>query len=60
MFGRKHSNNLARSSPSVGEVGLKRGTLIKDIRLTGNPAEVECRAEKIKYLVLTTELLKKP
>jgi predicted esterase len=29
---------------------LKRGTLIKGIRLTGDPAEIECRAEKIKDL----------
>jgi protein PhnA len=38
---------------------LKRGTLIKNIRLTGDPAEVECRAEKIRDLVLRTEFLKK-
>jgi protein PhnA len=40
-------------------VVLKRGTLIKNIRLTSDPAEVECRAEKIKDLVLRTEFLKK-
>lgn len=38
---------------------LKRGTLIKNIRLTDNPAEIECNAEKIKGLVLKTEFLKK-
>lgn len=38
---------------------LKRGTMIKNIRLTGDPAEIECRAEKIKDLVLRTEFLKK-
>jgi protein PhnA len=38
---------------------LKRGTLVKNIRLTGDPAEVECHAEKIKDLVLRTEFLKK-
>lgn len=38
---------------------LKRGTLIKNIRLTTDPAEIECRAEKIKDLVLRTEFLKK-
>ncbi len=38
---------------------LKRGALIKNIRLTNDPAEVECRAEKIKDLVLRTEFLKK-
>jgi protein PhnA len=40
-------------------VVLKRGTLIRNIRLTGDPAEIECRAEKIKDLVLRTEFLKK-
>jgi protein PhnA len=38
---------------------LKRGTLIKNIRLTQDPSEIECRAEKIKDLVLRTEFLKK-
>lgn len=40
-------------------VTLKRGTLIKSIHLTGNEDEVECRAEKVKNLVLRTEFLKK-
>ncbi|WP_112663587.1 alkylphosphonate utilization protein [Microvirga flavescens] len=40
-------------------VTLKRGTLIKSIRLTDNEDEVECRAEKVKDLVLRTEFLKK-
>ncbi|WEX87736.1 alkylphosphonate utilization protein [Sinorhizobium garamanticum] len=38
---------------------LKRGTLVKGIRLTGDPDEVECRVEKIKGLVLRAEFLKK-
>lgn len=38
---------------------LKRGTLVKGIRLTDDPDEVECRVEKIKGLVLRTEFLKK-
>lgn len=38
---------------------LKRGTLIKNIRLTDDPAEIECRAEKVKDLVLRTEFVKK-
>lgn len=38
---------------------LKRGTLIKNIRLTGDPAEIECRSEKVRDLVLRTEFLKK-
>ncbi|TRC98768.1 alkylphosphonate utilization protein [Mesorhizobium sp. WSM4303] len=40
-------------------VTLKRGTLIKNIHLTGNEDEVEGRAEKVKNLVLRTEFLKK-
>jgi protein PhnA len=38
---------------------LKRGTLIKNIRLTGDPDEIECNAEKVKGLVLKTQFLKK-
>ena len=38
---------------------LKRGTLIKGIRLTDDEAEIDCRHEKIKGLVLRTEFLKK-
>ncbi|MES2984482.1 MAG: alkylphosphonate utilization protein [Pseudomonadota bacterium] len=38
---------------------LKRGTMVKNIRLTFNPEEIECNAEKIKGLVLRTEFLKK-
>ncbi|MFZ4542186.1 MAG: alkylphosphonate utilization protein [Rickettsiales bacterium] len=38
---------------------LKRGTTIKNIRLSFNPAEIECNAEKVKGLVLRTEFLKK-
>ena len=42
-----------------GGVTLKRGTMIKGIRLTGNTDEVDCRHEKVKGLVLRTEFLKK-
>ncbi|MEZ5895794.1 MAG: alkylphosphonate utilization protein [Parvularculaceae bacterium] len=42
-----------------GGVTLKRGTMIKNIRLTANPAEIECNAPKVKGLVLRTEFLKK-
>ena len=38
---------------------FKRGTLIKNIRLTDDDALIECNAEKIKGLVLRTEFLKK-
>ena len=40
-------------------VTLKRGTLIRGIRLTEDEAEIECRAEKVKDLVLRTEFVKK-
>ena len=40
-------------------VTLKRGTLIRNIRLTADDAEIECRADQIKDLVLRTEFLKK-
>ena len=42
-----------------GGVTLKRGTLIRGIRLTDDPAEIECRAEKVRDLVLRTEFVKK-
>ncbi|KQP31597.1 PhnA protein [Methylobacterium sp. Leaf104] len=38
---------------------LKRGTLIRNIRLTDDPAEIECNAEKVKGLVLKAAFLKK-
>jgi len=40
-------------------VTLKRGTLVKNIRLTSNEEEIECNAEKVKGLVLKTCFLKK-
>ncbi|CAN5668161.1 MAG: alkylphosphonate utilization protein [Phenylobacterium sp.] len=40
-------------------VTLKRGTLIKNIRLTDDETQIECRAEKVKDLVLKTEFVKK-
>lgn len=39
--------------------GLKRGTVVKNIRLTDNEDEIEGRTDKIKGLVLRTEFLKK-
>lgn len=38
---------------------LKQGTVIRSIRLTGNPDEVDCRHDAIKGLVLRTEFLRK-
>ena len=40
-------------------VTLKRGTLVKNIRLTDDPELIECNAEKVKGLVLRTEFLRK-
>ena len=38
---------------------LKRGTVIKNIRLTDDPAEIEGRTGSIKGLVLRTEFVRK-
>ncbi|WP_019833475.1 zinc ribbon domain-containing protein YjdM [Sphingomonas sp. PR090111-T3T-6A] len=38
---------------------LKRGTLIKSIRLTGDEQEIDCRFEGIKGLVLRAEFVRK-
>ena len=38
---------------------LKRGTLIKSIRLTDDPQEIDCRYEGIKGLVLRAEFVRK-
>jgi len=38
---------------------LKRGTVIKSIRLTGDPQEIDCRYEGIKGLVLRAEFVRK-
>jgi protein PhnA len=42
-----------------GGVTLKRGTLIKGIRLTGSEDEIDCRHDKVKGLVLRTEFVRK-
>ncbi|KQU95480.1 PhnA protein [Mesorhizobium sp. Root102] len=38
---------------------LKQGTVIKSIRLTDNPEEIDCRHESLKGLVLRTEFVRK-
>jgi protein PhnA len=38
---------------------LKVGTVIKSIRLTGDPQEIDCRHEAIKGLVLRAEFVRK-
>jgi protein PhnA len=42
----------------AGQV-LKQGTLIKSIRLTGDPQEIDCRYPGIKGLVLRAEFVRK-
>jgi protein PhnA len=42
-----------------GGVTLKRGTLVKKIRLTGDPDEIEANVDKVRGLVLRTEFVKK-
>ena len=38
---------------------LKQGTLIKSIRLTGDPQEIDCKFDGIKGLVLRAEFVRK-
>ena len=38
---------------------LKRGTVIKSIRLTGDPQEIDCKFNGIKGLVLRAEFVRK-
>jgi len=40
-------------------VTLKRGTMVKNIRLTDDEDLIECNVDKVKGLVLRTEFLKK-
>lgn len=40
-------------------VTLKRGTLIKGIRLTSDEDEIECRTSQVRDLVLKTCFVKK-
>ena len=41
------------------KITLKKGTVVKSIRLTDNPEEVSCSVPKIKGLILRVEFLKK-
>lgn len=38
---------------------LKQGTVIKSIRLTDNPDQIDCRHDAIKGLVLRTEFVRR-
>jgi protein PhnA len=43
----------------AGGQTLKRGTVIRSIRLTGDDQEIDCRHESIKGLVLRAEFVRK-
>ena len=38
---------------------IKKGTVIKNIRLTGDVEEIECRYDNMKGIILRTEFLRK-
>lgn len=38
---------------------IKKGTVIKNIRLTSDEEEIECRYEDMKGIILRTEFLRK-
>ena len=69
MEARDSNGNILAAGDSVlvikdlkvkgSSVTLKRGTVIKNIRLTDDPGAIECNADKVKGLVLKTEFLKK-
>lgn len=51
---------LIKDLPVKGAgVTLKRGTLIKNISLTSNPEEIDCRTKEVKGLVLKSCFVKK-
>jgi protein PhnA len=66
---RDSNGNLLASGDSVmvikdlkvkgSSVTLKRGTVIKNIRVTEDEENIECNADKVKGLVLKTCFLKK-
>ncbi len=54
------SVTLIKDLPVKGaNVTLKRGTTIKNIRLTYDADEIECNHEKVRGLVLKTQFVKK-
>ncbi|MCF6370373.1 alkylphosphonate utilization protein [Rhizobium halophilum] len=66
---RDASGNLLQDGDSVALIKdlkvkgagqtLKQGTVIRSIRLTDNPDEIDCRHDAIKGLVLRTEFVRK-
>ena len=54
------SVTLIKDLPVKGaNVTLKRGTMVKNIRLTHDEREIEANVEKVRGLVLKTEFVKK-
>ena len=54
------SVTLIKDLPVKGAgVTLKRGTTVKNIRLTFDEGEIECNHEKVRGLVLKTQFVKK-
>jgi protein PhnA len=54
------SVTIIKDLPVKGtSITLKRGTLVKGIRLTDDEEQIECRVDKVKGLVLKTCFLKK-
>jgi protein PhnA len=41
------------------KITIKKGTVIKNIKLTGDVEEVECRYDNMKGIILRTEFLRK-
>lgn len=41
------------------KINIKKGTVVKNIRLTDNPEEIACSLPGIKGLILRAEFLKK-
>ncbi len=41
------------------KITLKKGTVVKSIKLTDNPEEIDCSTPEVKKLVLRTEFVKK-
>ncbi len=41
------------------KISLKKGTVVKNIRLTDSVNEIDCSTKQIKKLVLRTEFVKK-
>jgi protein PhnA len=51
---------LTKSLKPKGVQGqIKKGLKIKNIRLTDNPQEIDCRIPKVGNLVIRTEFVKK-